>query len=154
MKLTLQLNGRARVLRSEALTPVLELLRGPLGQPGLPEPCGDAGCGRCAVLLDGHAVLACTVPALRVRNRDLRTPRGLGAWGEEANAVLERHGVCGGAGGCRGAVLVVLRDLHEQEQAVDEAALREALADVRCPGCGGAALIRAAREVLGVDRRG
>lgn len=152
MKLTLQLNGRARTVRCDAMTPALELLRGTLGQPGLPEPCAHGGCGGCAVLLEGAAVNACRVPALRLRHAELRTARGLGAWGEQAAQVLERHGA-GACGGCRGAILVVLRELSMREEPPDETTLREALSGTSC-GCGAyTAMLEAAREVLGVDRR-
>ena len=58
------------------------MLRTDLGLTGTKENCLDAECGVCTVLLDGVAVNACVLLAVRCRERSIVTIEGLAAGGE------------------------------------------------------------------------
>ena len=60
---------------------LLEVLRTDLGLTGTKENCLDAECGVCTVLLDGLAVNACMVLAVRCRDRAIVTIEGLAGEG-------------------------------------------------------------------------
>ena len=65
--LSLSINGERHELSVEPSRTLLEVLRTDLGLTGTKENCLDAECGVCTVLLDGVAVNACVLLAVRCR---------------------------------------------------------------------------------------
>ena len=56
---------------------LIDILRGPLGQTGTKEGCGEGECGACTVLLDGKPVCSCIILALDVDGREVTTIEGI-----------------------------------------------------------------------------
>lgn len=61
--LELTINGETRRVEVEPDTPLLWVLRDTLGLTGTKYGCGVAQCGACTVLVDGHAMRSCQLPA-------------------------------------------------------------------------------------------
>src|SRR5262245_28609859 len=75
---TLSVNGTTHQLDVEPDTPLLYVLRDDLALRGPRFGCGLAQCGACTVLIDGRAVLSCTLPVSRVGKGKVVTLEGLG----------------------------------------------------------------------------
>jgi nicotinate dehydrogenase subunit A len=75
---TLHVNGQDHTVEAAPETPLLYVLRGPLGLNGAKYGCGLGQCGACTVLVDGEAVFSCTTPVLLATGRSITTLEGLG----------------------------------------------------------------------------
>jgi len=71
------LNGRPVSLHTETDRTLLWVLRTDLGLTGPKYGCGEGICGACTVLVDGHAVRACSVALSDVARKDVVTIEGL-----------------------------------------------------------------------------
>ena len=74
----LEVNGSLYDVNDNSDTPLLYVLRDTLGMVGPKFGCGLAQCGACSVLVDGHAVRSCVLPAISVSGRSIVTLEGLG----------------------------------------------------------------------------
>ncbi|HEX8168402.1 MAG TPA: (2Fe-2S)-binding protein [Beijerinckiaceae bacterium] len=74
----LHVNGVERAVEADPATPLLAVLRGPLGLTGSRFGCGAGQCGACNVLLDGRAVAACDTPLWAAAGKAVTTVEGLG----------------------------------------------------------------------------
>jgi aerobic carbon-monoxide dehydrogenase small subunit len=136
--LTLSINGERHDVTVQPSRTLLEVLRTDLGLTGTKENCLDAECGVCTVLLDGQAVNACIVLAVRCRDRAIVTIEGLAAGGELHP--LQRAFIDAGAVQCGycipGMILAAKAYLDADGAAAGEDEVREALAGnlCRCTG--------------------
>ena len=67
-EVTVTVNGHHRLI---------DVLRGPLGQTGTKEGCGEGECGACTVIVNGHAVNSCLYPAFEAEGKRITTIEGL-----------------------------------------------------------------------------
>jgi nicotinate dehydrogenase subunit A len=97
--LQLRVNGRERTVLADENTPLLDVLRGPLGLKGTRFGCGSGECGACHVLVDGVSVPACDTPVGTLAGKEIVTVEGLardGRPGRLQQAFLdEQAGQCG-----------------------------------------------------------
>ena len=77
-KISLRVNGKARVIDTEADVPLLYVLRNDLELNGPKFGCGMAQCGACTVIMDGNAIRSCVTPVGTVQNKPVTTLEGLG----------------------------------------------------------------------------
>jgi nicotinate dehydrogenase subunit A len=77
-KISLRVNGKARVVDIESDVPLLYVLRNDLELNGPKFGCGMAQCGACTVLMDGNAIRSCVTPVSAVQNKPVTTLEGLG----------------------------------------------------------------------------
>ena len=77
-QITLNVNGKSRVVETDPATPLLYVLRNELELQGPKFGCALAQCGACTVIMDGNAVRSCVTPVSQARNRKLTTLEGLG----------------------------------------------------------------------------
>ncbi|HUG80278.1 MAG TPA: (2Fe-2S)-binding protein [Bryobacterales bacterium] len=79
VSLTLKINGKNRSLEAEPRVTLLDALRNRLDITGAKKVCDRATCGSCTVIVDGHAVYACTMLAIEAQGREIRTIESLAA---------------------------------------------------------------------------
>jgi xanthine dehydrogenase YagT iron-sulfur-binding subunit len=71
------LNGRSVSIEVEPRETLLEVLRQRLKLTGTKKTCDRGECGGCTVLLDGHPVYSCLLPAVRTDGKKVMTIEGL-----------------------------------------------------------------------------
>ena len=76
---TIQVNGKTRVLDVEPDAPLLWVIRDELGLTGTKFGCGIAQCGACTVHLDGVATRSCTLPVSAAAGKKITTIEALAA---------------------------------------------------------------------------
>jgi isoquinoline 1-oxidoreductase subunit alpha len=84
---TLNVNGRSRLIELDKTMPLLWALRDQLHLTGTKFGCGRALCGACTVHVDGEAARSCSIMVGEVEGKTIVTIEGLS--GEIATAVQE-----------------------------------------------------------------
>jgi aerobic-type carbon monoxide dehydrogenase small subunit (CoxS/CutS family) len=131
--LTLQINGKARPLRIEPRTTLLEVLREQLDLTGAKPACDRGECGACTVLLDGRPVNACALLAVQAEGRAVTTVEGLRGQPEFemlVEALVAHDG--GQCGYCTPGFAVAAHAALRDDPAAGEQALRWALVGHIC----------------------
>jgi nicotinate dehydrogenase subunit A len=77
-QLTLNVNGKSRMVDTDPTTPLLYVLRGDLELNGPRFGCGLSQCGACTVIIDGNTVRSCSFPVSGAQNKKITTLEGLG----------------------------------------------------------------------------
>lgn len=75
--ISLQVNGESHKLEVPPNRLLLDVLRDDIGLTGARRGCEDSICGACTVLLNGQAVHACSVLAVRASGQKILTIEGL-----------------------------------------------------------------------------
>jgi nicotinate dehydrogenase subunit A len=78
-RISLNVNGKRRVVDADPDTPLLYVLRNDLSLNGPKFGCGLAQCGACTVIMDGNAIRSCVTPADAAQNHAVTTLEGLGS---------------------------------------------------------------------------
>ncbi len=133
----LRVNGRAHELAIESSKLLLDALREDLQFTGSKRGCDDSSCGACTVLVDGTAMMSCTLLAASCEGQEITTVEGVSEHGSLA-AIQKAYGDWGGAqcGYCTpGFMMTVKHLLAENENPTDED-IRGALSGnlCRCTG--------------------
>ncbi|HOL37879.1 MAG TPA: (2Fe-2S)-binding protein [Rubrivivax sp.] len=131
------LNGQPCQVDVEPATLLVDLLRDALGLTGTHVGCDTAQCGACTVLLDGAAVKSCSVLALQVAGRGVRTVESLARDGRlhpAQDAFVACHGLQ--CGYCTPGMLMSAVGLLERTPRPTEAEIVAALEGnlCRCTG--------------------
>ena len=99
MKVTMRVNGAERSGDVEPRVLLVDFLRTNLTLTGTHVGCDTTSCGACTVLLDGEPVKSCTLLAVQVEGRDIKTVEGLAQGANLAPIQIgfhEEHGLqCG-----------------------------------------------------------
>jgi nicotinate dehydrogenase subunit A len=77
-QITLNVNGKSRVVDTDPSTPLLYVLRGDLELNGPRFGCGLSQCGACTVIIDSNTVRSCSFPVSSALNKKITTLEGLG----------------------------------------------------------------------------
>jgi len=86
-QLNLTVNGDRQSLDVAANTTLAEALRDLLGLMGTKVACDRGECGACTTIVDGAAVLSCSMLALSAEGAQVETVEGMGGSGRELSAV-------------------------------------------------------------------
>ena len=78
-RIRFSLNGAAQEREVPADRLLIDLLRDDIGATGTKEGCSVGVCGLCAVLVDGHLVSGCLMPAVYVDGTSVTTIEGIAA---------------------------------------------------------------------------
>jgi aerobic carbon-monoxide dehydrogenase small subunit len=143
--ITFELNGAEVTVDVEGGQRLLDVLRGPLGQTGTKEGCGEGECGACTVLVDGRPVNSCLYPAPEVEGRRVTTIEGLQGPGGELS-VLQRAFVERGAiqcGFCSPGMILSAKALLDERAAPTDDEIRDALVGNLCRCTGYAQIVEA-----------
>jgi aerobic carbon-monoxide dehydrogenase small subunit len=99
MNVSIRVNGAERTGDVEPRVLLVDFLRTNLSLTGTHIGCDTSSCGACTVLLDGEPVKSCTVLAVQVEGREIKTVEGIAQGGALAPIQVgfhEEHGLqCG-----------------------------------------------------------
>ena len=99
MKVSMRVNGADKSGDVEPRVLLVDFLRTNLGLTGTHIGCDTSSCGACTVLVDGDPVKSCTLLAVQVDGREVKTIEGIAQGGALAPIQVgfhEEHGLqCG-----------------------------------------------------------
>lgn len=144
---TLNVDGRAQVVRADPDMPLLYALRDDLALDNPRFGCGLGQCGACTVHLDGQATRSCITPISAVEGRPVTTLAGLGTPDRphpvQTAYVEEQVPQCGTC--INGWIMTGAAFLRDNPRATD-AQIREALTGLKCRCGTHMAILRAMRR--------
>ena len=137
MLIQVEVNGIEHRVHVSTSATLLDLLRDQLRLKGVKRGCSAGQCGSCTVLMDGKAVNACLVPAVRANGKQIATVEGLeGVDGlHPLQKEFERHGAVQ-CGFCTPGMLMSAKALLDSVPNPDKERIKEALSGnlCRCSG--------------------
>jgi nicotinate dehydrogenase subunit A len=132
-QISLKVNGRARIVDTDATTPLLYVLRNDLELKGPRFGCGLGQCGACTVILDGRAIRSCITPVNAAQNRAVTTLEGLGNSAKphalQRAFVEEQAAQCGF---CMNGILMNAKALLDKNPSPTADDIRTALDPILC----------------------
>ncbi len=132
-RISLKVNGKARVVDTDPETPLLYVLRNDLQLNGPKFGCGLAQCGACAVIMDGNAIRSCQLPVSSAQNRPVTTLEGLGSTKKMhrlQQAFVDEQAVQ--CGYCINGMIMTSKALLDKNPKPTDAQIKEALAGNLC----------------------
>ena len=127
-RISLQVNGKSRVVDADPSTPLLYVLRDDLELKGPRFGCGLGQCGACTVEMEGKAVRSCTMPVSAAANRKVTTLEGLGSTGRlhplQAAFIEEQAAQCGY---CMNGIIMTAKVLLDKNRHPSDADIKQAL---------------------------
>ena len=137
MKVTMRVNGAERSADVEPRVLLVDFLRSNLLLTGTHVGCDTTSCGACTVLLDGDPVKSCTLLAVQVEGRDIKTVEGLASGATLAPIQVgfhEEHGLQ--CGFCTPGMMLVTSALLERNPNPTDDEIRWAISGniCRCTG--------------------
>jgi carbon-monoxide dehydrogenase small subunit len=137
VKVTMRVNGTERSADVEPRVLLVDFLRTNLALTGTHVGCDTTSCGACTVLLDGEPVKSCTLLAVQVEGRDIKTVEGLAQGANLAPIQVgfhEEHGLQ--CGFCTPGMMLVGEALLERNPNPTDDEIRWAISGniCRCTG--------------------
>src|SRR6202007_2959017 len=150
-QISLNVNGKSRVVNTDPTTPLLYVLRDDLELNGPRFGCGLSQCGACTVIIDGKAVRSCNIAVNAAQSRAITTLEGLGTVARPhylQKAFMEEQAAQ--CGYCMNGMIMTAKVLLDQNSNPSELEIRRALNSNLCR-CGShlrviRAVQRAAKE--------
>jgi aerobic carbon-monoxide dehydrogenase small subunit len=151
----LKINGRAHELAIEPSALLLDVLRQDLYLTGSKRGCDDSSCGACTVLIDGVAMLACTLLAASCQEQEITTIEGVSEHGSLA-AIQKAYGDWGGAqcGYCTPGFIMTVKSLLAENPDPSEDDVRNALSSNLCRCTGYNQMYEAIKAAVAAEREG
>src|ERR1041384_7736423 len=154
VSLSLSLNGKPVRTDIEPRTLLVDLIRNNLALTGTHVGCDTGQCGACTVLIDGHAVKACTILAVQAEGAKVTTIEGLATDGElhpMQAAFKECHGLQ--CGFCTPGMVMSAIDLVQRHPDADEKMIRAELEGNLCRCTGYQNIVKAVAQGAAAMRR-
>ena len=151
----LRVNGRPREVAIEPNALLLDVLRQELQLTGSKRGCDDSSCGACTVLIDGAAMMSCTLLAASCQEQEITTIEGVSEHGALA-AIQKAYGDWGGAqcGYCTPGFIMTVKSLLAENPDPSEAEVREALSGNLCRCTGYTQMYQAIKAAIESEQRG
>ncbi len=151
----LKVNGCTHELAVEPNALLLDVLRQHLGLTGSKRGCDDSSCGACTVLVDGVAMMSCTLLAASCEGQEITTIEGVSEHGSLA-AIQKAYGDWGGAqcGYCTPGFIMTVKSLLAENGNPSEAEIRVALSSNLCRCTGYTQMYEAIRAAIQAERKG
>lgn len=151
----LRVNGRTYELAVEPSALLLDILRQQLQLTGSKRGCDDSSCGACTVLIDGVAMLSCTVLAASCEGQAITTIEGVSEHGSLA-AIQKAYGDWGGAqcGYCTPGFIMTVKSLMAENADPSDDDIRGALSSNLCRCTGYNQMYDAVRSAIQAERQG
>jgi nicotinate dehydrogenase subunit A len=131
--ISLNVNGRSRVVDTEPNVPLLYVLRNDLGLQGPRFGCGLAQCGACTVIMDGETRRSCSVSVASAQDRKITTLEGIGSVAHphplQKAFIQEQAAQCGF---CMNGIIMTAKVLLDSIPNPSEIQIRQRLDDVLC----------------------
>src|SRR5689334_24267733 len=129
----LKINGRSHELAIESNALLLDVLRQQLQLTGSKRGCDDSSCGACTVLIDGTAMMSCTLLAASCEGQEITTIEGVTEHGSLA-AIQKAYGDWGGAqcGYCTPGFIMTVKSLLAANPNPSDDEVRNALSGNLC----------------------
>lgn len=143
-QVTMTINGEERTIGAERGWNMLYVLREVLGLTGTKCGCNSASCGACKIIVDGTAVNACTVPALKTAGKRVETVEGLSC-GATLHPIQQAFIDCGAVqcGYCIPGMLMSAKALLDRNPDPTEQEIRAAIDENLCRCTGYVKIIQA-----------
>ncbi|MGC9312801.1 MAG: (2Fe-2S)-binding protein [Sediminispirochaetaceae bacterium] len=136
-EIKMTVNGTVRIIETDPLRRLLDVLREDLGLTGVKEGCGEGECGACSVLKDGLLVNSCMVPVGTCEGSQIVTPEGLRET-DRGKVIIDSYEEAGAVqcGFCTPGMMMATEALLSRNPSPSEGEVREALAGnlCRCTG--------------------
>jgi len=151
--IVLLVNGRTHEVAIEPSALLLDVLRQQLQLTGSKRGCDDSSCGACTVLIDGVAMMSCTLLAASCEGRDITTIEGVSEHGSLA-AIQKAYGDWGGAqcGYCTPGFVMTVKSLLAENSDPSEDDIRAALSSNLCRCTGYNQMYEAIRSAIAAER--
>src|SRR5437660_9323845 len=151
----IRVNGRRHELAIEPSALLLDVLRQDLGLTGSKRGCDDSSCGACTVLVDGVAMMSCTLLAASCERQEITTIEGVSEHGSLA-AIQKAYGDWGGAqcGFCTPGFVMTVKSLMAENPDPSDAEIRDALSSNLCRCTGYNQMYEAIRSAIEAERKG
>ncbi|HET7026225.1 MAG TPA: (2Fe-2S)-binding protein [Candidatus Limnocylindrales bacterium] len=138
-----EVNGRDHEAVVEPRLLLVHFLRDVLGLTGTHIGCDTTSCGTCTITLDGRAVKSCTMFAVQVDGRSIRTIEGLATDGRLhplQEAFHEEHGLQ--CGFCTPGMIMAALPFVESNAEPNDDEIRTAISGNLCRCTGYANIVR------------
>jgi len=151
----LRVNGRPHELATEPSKLLLDVLREDLQLTGSKRGCDDSSCGACTVLVDGLAMLSCTMLAASCQEQEITTIEGVSEHGSLA-AIQKAYGDWGGAqcGYCTPGFIMTVKSLLASNPHPTEQDVRSALSGNLCRCTGYSQMYEAIKSAIEAEQKG
>src|SRR6202140_3282225 len=151
----LRINGRPYELAIEPNALLLDVLRQELQLTGSKRGCGASACGACTPLIDGVAMMSCTLLAARCEGQEITTVEGVSEHGALA-AIQKAYGDWGGAqcGFCTPGFMMTIKHLLATNPNPTDAEIRDALSSNLCRCTGYSQMYQAIKAAIDAEQKG
>lgn len=146
-QIRLQVNGFEYDLLIKPYWTLVDVLRDEIGLTGTKKGCGKGECGACTVIMDGEAILACLVLAVRAQGKSILTIEGLAREGklDSLQDAFVKYGAIQ-CGFCTPGMIMISRALLSKIPHPTEGEIKRALSGNLCRCTGYVKIIEAVRK--------
>jgi nicotinate dehydrogenase subunit A len=149
-RISLNVNGKRRVVDADPESPLLYVLRNDLSLNGPKFGCGLAQCGACTVIMDGNAIRSCVTPANAAQNHAVTTLEGLGSTKKMhplQQAFVDEQAVQ--CGYCINGMIMTAKALLDTNPKPSDSQIKQALAGNLCRCGTHVRILRAVKRASG-----